>query len=226
MMLPLKASNNSCTHKVSVFSVFVTSFSESQYTVQWERRIFKMIGQYLMQQNISIHECFAMIDTDDSRTVSLQELENAITRFDLGLNNKQIKSFLERLDPGATKYITQQEFIQRFWSAYTYDDVFEEDALSKDDLLTGLNGVQMPATQAMTSHNINAANQKIKSQLDMKVQSFRMFKAVQKRMKETMDVQRAFHVLDTNQVGFLTLRDFQINLSKHFNLSLKAKEVR
>jgi transposase-like protein len=84
----------------------------------------------------------------------------------------------------------------------------------------------MPATQAMTSHNINAANQKIKSQLDMKVQSFRMFKAVQQRMKETMDVQRAFHVLDTNQVGFLTLRDFQINLSKHFNLSLKAKEVR
>ena len=53
-----------------------------------------------------------------------------------------------------------------------------------------------------------------------------MFKAVQKRMIETTDVQRAFLVLDTNGFGFLTLRDLQINLSKHFNLSLKALEVR
>lgn len=33
-------------------------------------------------------------------------------------------------------------------------------------------------------------------------------------------------ILDTNGFGFLTLRDLQINLSKHFNLSLKALEVR
>jgi len=39
---------------------------ESQYTVEWERRIFKQIGDYLMRLNISIHECFSMIDTDDS----------------------------------------------------------------------------------------------------------------------------------------------------------------
>lgn len=32
--------------------------------------------------------------------------------------------------------------------------------------------------------------------------------------------------LDTNGFGFLTLKDLQINLSKHFNLSLKALEVR
>ena len=32
--------------------------------------------------------------------------------------------------------------------------------------------------------------------------------------------------LDTKNHGYLTLRDFQINLSKHFNLSLKASEVR
>lgn len=41
-----------------------------------------------------------------------------------------------------------------------------------------------------------------------------------------MDIQKAFVALDTNSYGFLTLRDFQINLSKHFNLSLKANEVR
>jgi hypothetical protein len=86
--------------------------------------------------------------------------------------------------------------------------------------------VQLPSVQQMTSHNINAANQQMKSQLDMKVQSFRMFKAVQKRMKDTMSYNEAYDSMDTNNYGYLTLRDFQINLSKHFNLSLKAKEVR
>jgi hypothetical protein len=84
----------------------------------------------------------------------------------------------------------------------------------------------MPHVQTMSSHNIIAANQRMKSELDQKVQAFRMFKAVQKRLIETMNIQAAFVCLDTNKVGFLTLRDFQINLSKHFNLSLKAMEVR
>ena len=46
----------------------------------------------------------------------------------------------------------------------------------------------MPNVEQMTIHNIIAANQKIKSKLDQKVQSYRMFKAVQTRLVETMDV--------------------------------------
>lgn len=79
--------------------------------MEWERRIFKQIGDYLMRLNISIHECFSMIDTDDSQTISIPELQNAIIRFDLGLSNKQTKAFLARLDPKNQGYITQQEFI-------------------------------------------------------------------------------------------------------------------
>ena len=32
---------------------------------------FKKIGEYLMRQNVSIHECFSMIDTDVSSTISV-----------------------------------------------------------------------------------------------------------------------------------------------------------
>ena len=105
-----------------------------------------------------------MIDTDDSKTISILELQNAIIRFDLGLTDKQVKVFLKRLDPKNTYYITQQEFIQRFWSAYTYDDVFFEDEEGKGK--NTLNSVTMPHTELMSSHNIVAANLKIKSQLD------------------------------------------------------------
>ena len=49
-----------------------------------------------------------------------------------------------------------------------------------------LASITMPHVEVMSSHNIVAANLKIKSQLDKKVAAYRMFKAVQKRMAETM----------------------------------------
>jgi len=52
-----------------------------------------------------------------------------------------------------------------------------------------------------------------------------MFKAVQKRMIETMEVQKAFLVLDTNGFGFLTLRDLQINLSKHIKTLMTSPDA-
>jgi len=76
--------------------------------------------------------------------------------------------FLARLDTQNVGYITQSEFIQRFWSAYTYDDVFGDEAENLNDP-AALNSVQLPTVQTMSSHNIIAANQRMKSQLDQKV---------------------------------------------------------
>ena len=36
--------------------------------------MFKKIGGYLMQHNKNIAECFDMIDTDGSQTISTEEL--------------------------------------------------------------------------------------------------------------------------------------------------------
>lgn len=87
--------------------------------------------------------------------------------------------------------------------------------------------VQMPPLSVMSSSNIVEANEKMRQMLEKKVNEYRMFKSVQKRFKEKFEAPRgAYEALDTNDHGFLTLKDFQINLSKHFNLSLKALEVR
>jgi hypothetical protein len=53
---------------------------KTQYTVDWERRVFKQIGDHLMRHNISIHEMFNKVDTDLSATVSLGELKYAIEK--------------------------------------------------------------------------------------------------------------------------------------------------
>ena len=36
------------------------------YTVEWERRIFKKIGDYLKQHDITIADCFDLIDNDST----------------------------------------------------------------------------------------------------------------------------------------------------------------
>lgn len=98
------------------------------YTSQWERRLFKRIGNYLMQNNLSISECFDLIDTDNSQTISYDELSLALNRFQLNLSDKQLKQFISRLGKDKKNYITKQEFLARFWAAYTYEEINEGEA--------------------------------------------------------------------------------------------------
>ena len=107
-----------------------------------------------MRNNVTIHQCFSLIDTDDSQTISLDELKAALIRFNVGLQDKEIKIFLKRLDPDNKLYIAQNEFIQRFWSAYTYDDVFGDEPETEHPLAQVGKPPGADDASAMTSHNI------------------------------------------------------------------------
>jgi hypothetical protein len=100
---------------------------EEFYTVAWERRVLKKIGEYLKRNNLTVEACFDKIDDDGSQTASYSELKQAVNRFGLGLSEQQFQAFFRRLagEPGAPcpGYISREAFIQRFWAAYTYDDV-------------------------------------------------------------------------------------------------------
>lgn len=82
-------------------------FLEQQFTIEWQRRIFRKIGEYLRRHNITIQKCFGFIDDDNSSTVSLEELKNALIRFQIALTDKEIKMFLQRLDEDRKGYITE-----------------------------------------------------------------------------------------------------------------------
>jgi Ca2+-binding EF-hand superfamily protein len=76
--------------------------------VEWQRRIFKKIGEYLRKHNLTIHKCFNLIDEDNSQTISIDELRNAIIRFQMDITDKELKVFLTKLDEEGKGYITQQ----------------------------------------------------------------------------------------------------------------------
>lgn len=79
---------------------------EAFYTIEWERRIFKKIGEFLKKNNLSIHKCFNLIDEDNSQTISLDELKQAIIRFQINISDKELKVFMARLDEDKKGYIT------------------------------------------------------------------------------------------------------------------------
>ena len=77
-------------------------------------------------------------------------------------------------------YISKREFIQRFWSAYTYEQIQDEDAAEakKEGASHALAKVQVPPVESMLSANIIEASRKIKSELDVKAKSIQMFRAI------------------------------------------------
>ena len=75
----IKVNNIHCLYTIEIF-----------FTVEWERRIFKKIGEYLKAHNMTIQECFNIIDQDQSQTIDLEEMKSALIRFNLGLNDKEV----------------------------------------------------------------------------------------------------------------------------------------
>jgi hypothetical protein len=128
----------------------------------------------------------------------------------LDLSDKQVQIFLERLSMPGENWISREAFINRFWSAYTYDDT-----LGKDEQAATAASSMLPEG----SHSL-ADRGRIATGLQQKLKGLRMLKAIQERIKGTKTASEAFNCLDSG-VGFLTLGDFQAGLSRHFDLTLK-----
>ena len=60
---------------------------EELYTVDWERRVFKRIGEYLKRHTLTVEACFDLIDDKKSQTISYSDLKQALARFDLRLSD-------------------------------------------------------------------------------------------------------------------------------------------
>jgi len=43
------------------------------------------------------------------------------------LSDKDLRMFLQHLCEEGSEFITQSKFLRRFWSAYTYDNVFAQE---------------------------------------------------------------------------------------------------
>lgn len=84
---------------------------QTQYCVEWERRMFKKIGDYLKQNNMTISQCFKLIDQDGSGTLSVNELITSFCKFNLGVPEREVKILVNNLDTEGRGYITRNTFL-------------------------------------------------------------------------------------------------------------------
>jgi hypothetical protein len=141
-----------------------------------------------MQNNKSISECFDSLAVSGSSNIAINDLERAIIRFDLHLSDTDLRKFVDRLNVRKAQSISKNEFIQRFWSAYTYEETFLEDK-SKDEKKEADKKIEVPPVNLMLSHNIVEASKKLKSEMEEKVKQQKAFSSIQRKIKMTMPVQ-------------------------------------
>jgi Ca2+-binding EF-hand superfamily protein len=86
-----------------------------------------------MQENISIEDCFDIMDTDSSSTISKLEFTRTLNKIALDWTDKDSKMFIERLFSNKKDYITKEQFVNRFWSAYSYEEIYEEEEEEQEE---------------------------------------------------------------------------------------------
>jgi hypothetical protein len=136
--------------------------------------------------------------------------------------------FAQRLGEGERSYMTRREFLTRFWAAYTYEDAdeAEDKGQQQPEAGDGVGRMTAPAIMASVSHNVVAANRKIRSELDQKARRIKMFRSIQKQIRAKLPVQAAFMQMDNQDHGFLSLRDFHMSFARLFDLAIKNDEIR
>lgn len=197
---------------------------EAFYTADWERRVFRKIGEELRKKRKTVEECFDILDDSGTGTISISELKQALIRFDLRLTERQLQKFIDRIASSGNslkkaEYITKEAFKKRFWAAYTYDELTDEANQG------GIKGKGSSSMSILPEGSQLQDRGRIASGLQQKLKNLKILRAIQQRIHLTMTSSDAFKTLDNAEVGFLTLSDFQIGLSKYFGITLRQDEV-
>ena len=87
-----------------------------QYSLNWERKIYKRIGDYLKKKGKTLADTFN--DLSENGYISQQMLASRLKEFQVNLSDNEIDALLSLLTEKGEKPITIKSFIQKFYAAY------------------------------------------------------------------------------------------------------------
>jgi Ca2+-binding EF-hand superfamily protein len=87
-----------------------------QYSLDWERKIYKRIGDYLQKKGKTLADTFN--DLSENGYISQQMLASRLKEFQVNLNDNEINVLLSLLADKGEKSIAIKSFIQKFYAAY------------------------------------------------------------------------------------------------------------
>jgi Ca2+-binding EF-hand superfamily protein len=220
---------------------------EALHTHQWERRVFRKLGDFLRKSNKTVEECFDVLDDSRKGTIPVDKFVSTLIEFGLGLTERQLQTFARRVaneevdeeeTEGSNKddlrkkyggqskkkekkqYVSKEAFVRRFWAAYTYDEVAQkaEDQRAKA-------AASIASAAVMPEGAQRGDRGRIASGLQTKLKALRIYQAIQERVRARMTPSDSYNELDVAKVGFITQKDVQNGLAKTFSISLRHEEL-
>jgi len=92
------------------------------YTIDWERRIYRKIGDYLRKKGKTLADCF--YDLSENGFVAQEDLANVLKGFEVKLNDDEITTLMGLAAVTQDGMIKIKEFTKKFYDAYLLDVFF------------------------------------------------------------------------------------------------------
>ena len=129
----------------NLFETFTeaTKSEANMYTLEWERKIYKKLGDYIKRNNISITECFGAFDINKSGYITKGEFGNALNSLSIDISERELSILISLADLTQTNKISLRQFAKKFWEAYAFEslNVEEDYRMTKEEQVKMLAGV-------------------------------------------------------------------------------------
>ena len=95
-----------------------------QYTLEWERRIYRKLGNYLRTRGMTVLDCFPKSEVSASGYISQKQFTAAMQELNVVLDDKEIATLLAVSRADREGNLLIKDFAKKFYQAYLLDVFF------------------------------------------------------------------------------------------------------
>jgi len=194
-------------------SLPVTESSTKQhYTIEWERRIYRKLGNFLRSRTLTLQDFFA--DSMDSEGyVSIEEFNERLSDVDLSLGEREIMTLANVARNTADGRINVKRFAKQFYDTYLLDaEIARLQNMTKEDEVA----LVLDVVKKIKEKSANNS-EKAFTDLDNKKLGFLTLTGLQFGLPQTFGINLTrdqlfvvLHYMDTNEDGIVSLKEFSI----------------
>ncbi len=94
---------------------------KQQYTLEWERKIYRKLGNHLRGKGMTVLDCFPRTSVTPAGYVSQRQFSAAMQALNIGLDDKEIATLLAVSKADREGNLLVKDFAKKFYEAYLLD---------------------------------------------------------------------------------------------------------
>ena len=103
--------------------------AQNIFNSEWERKIYRKLGDFIKNHNLTIKECFNLFDENKSGLINKEEFGSALEGLQVDISERELSVLISLADVNKNGLISLNEFAKKFWEAYSFENLKYEDDL-------------------------------------------------------------------------------------------------